>query len=123
MATIALFGADALVFAVIRAPDDVEDPATFAASLGLECSAARFTSYNANFGGHYAAIGDSFNEGMGIYVAPKPFPSWLLDESTGYWNPPVPMPDDCEEYEWGEASLSWKIVPQLPSEEATEPAE
>lgn len=64
--------------------------------------------------GKAAAPGDTYMRGLGIFAAPKPFPSWILDEATGYWNPPLSMPDDGAEYEWDEPTLSWLPIPTDP---------
>lgn len=38
------------------------------------------------------------------------FPSWVFNESTCDFDPPVPYPADIDEYyEWDEATLSWVI--------------
>jgi len=54
---------------------------------------------------NYAGIGYSW-DGVGFY-APKPFPSWILDESTYLWNPPVAYPSDGKMYDWNEDILNW----------------
>lgn len=42
------------------------------------------------------------------HQARKPFPSWVGDEATMSWAPPVPMPADGNPYYWDEPSTSWK---------------
>lgn len=46
------------------------------------------------------------------YMARKPFPSWIGDESTMTWQAPTPLPIDentaLGNYYWDEPSLSWK---------------
>jgi hypothetical protein len=54
---------------------------------------------------NYAGIGYSW-DGVGFY-APQPFPSWILDESTYFWNPPVAYPSDGKMYDWNEDILNW----------------
>ena len=39
---------------------------------------------------------------------PQPFPSWTWGPG---WTPPVPEPDDGNEYVWNEATLGWDLVP------------
>jgi hypothetical protein len=82
------------------------------------------TSYNTIAGAHnnggtpyrfnYAGIGYTFDETKGTdgaFIAPKPFPSWILDEETCGWNPPVAYPEvDPEDpimYTWDEDTTSW----------------
>jgi len=70
------------------------------------------TSYNANIRKNYAGIGYTFNESIDAFVPPKPFPSWLLNETTAQWHSPVAMPTDGKMYSWNEATLSWDEVEQ-----------
>lgn len=67
------------------------------------------TSYNGNFRKNYAGIGYTYNEDIDAFVAPKPYPSWVLDSETARWNAPVPMPEGSRYY-WDEGSVSWVEV-------------
>jgi hypothetical protein len=67
----------------------------------------RQTSYNASFRKNYAAAGYSYDAVRDAFIAPKPFASWVLDEATCLWNPPVAYPTDGGTYVWDEASGSW----------------
>jgi len=60
--------------------------------------------------GNYAGIGYTYDATNDVFVAPKPFNSWVLNEDTWVWEAPVAMPDDGKVYEWDEASTSWKEV-------------
>lgn len=44
-------------------------------------------------------------------MATKPFPSWVFDEVTCSFNPPIPYPTGGKRYRWDEPSLSWVEVP------------
>lgn len=69
------------------------------------------TSYNAATNGfrkQYAGIGFSYDPDADVFVAPQPFPSWVLD-SNHDWQPPTPMPEG--NYVWDESELSWVEVP------------
>lgn len=68
------------------------------------------TSYNANFRHKYAGIGDTYDAARDAFIPPKPYPSWILNESTLEWEAPVPMPNDGRLYDWDEPSLSWVLV-------------
>jgi len=70
------------------------------------------TSYNANIRKNYAGIGYTFNESIDAFVPPKPFPSWLLNETTAQWQAPVAMPSDGKMYSWNETTVSWDKVEQ-----------
>jgi len=63
------------------------------------------TSYNNNFRGHYAALGDTYNENKNIFInSNNDKPSWILNENTGRWEAPIPMPDLVRSYTWIEGS-------------------
>lgn len=78
------------------------------------------TSYNSNMRRRYAFIGGTYNSDLDIFLNPKPFPSWILNETIGDWDPPVPYPDLTEEeintmrennqyYDWNEDIVNWQI--------------
>lgn len=69
------------------------------------------TSYNANFRKNYAGIGSTYDSARDAFIAPKPFPSWVLDEETCEWQPPVARPTDGKVYIWHEDSQQWIEVP------------
>lgn len=66
------------------------------------------TSYNGNFRKNYAGIGFTYDAGRDAFIPPKPFSSWVLNETTCDWDAPIPMPQDGKRYRWDEATLSWK---------------
>jgi hypothetical protein len=78
------------------------------------------TSYNTLGGKHllggvplrknYAGIGFVYDKSMDAFIPPKPFNSWILDEETCLWNPPVKAPDDGNFYEWDELTQSWDLA-------------
>ena len=46
------------------------------------------TPFRKNFAGsHYV-----YDETRDAFIAPQPYPSWTLNETTCCWDPPVPMP-------------------------------
>lgn len=65
------------------------------------------TSYNGRIRKNYAGIGYSYNEALDAFIAPQPFPSWTLNNTTAQWNAPIPMPTDDKKYLWDEATKSW----------------
>lgn len=67
------------------------------------------TSYNANFRGKFAGIGDVYDEAKDRFEPPKPFNSWIWDEEFYGYLPPIPYPDDDNSYTWNEESLSWEL--------------
>ena len=68
------------------------------------------TSYNGNFRKNYAGIGYTYDEGRDAFIPPKPYPSWILNEETCLWEPPVPYPTDGEQYTWNEETISWDLI-------------
>ena len=60
--------------------------------------------------GNYAGIGYTYDATNDVFIAPKPFNSWIINEDTWLWDAPTPMPDDGKLYNWDEASTSWKEV-------------
>jgi len=59
---------------------------------------------------NFAGIGFSYNGRLDAFVPPKPHNSWLLNEETCLWEPPIPRPDDGQEYTWDEEALSWVVA-------------
>ena len=70
------------------------------------------TSYNNNIRKQYAGIGFTYDEAADVFVAPKPFPSWLLD-SNHDWQAPVAKPEG--DYMWDEQTLAWVEPPTVES--------
>lgn len=78
------------------------------------------TSYNTYGGVHtqggtplrknYAGMGYTYDRTKDAFIPPQPYPSWLLDEETCLWNPPVAMPTDGKLYNWNEATQTWDEV-------------
>lgn len=66
------------------------------------------TSYNANFRYNYAGIGYTYDSQRDAFIPFKSYESWILDESTCRWVPPVPYPDDGKEYVWNEDEKNWR---------------
>ena len=58
---------------------------------------------------NYAGIGFTYDETRDAFIPPKPFPSWVLDETTCLYEAPVALPDDADtvEYEWDEEAGEW----------------
>jgi hypothetical protein len=66
------------------------------------------TSYNGNFRKNYAGVGYTYDQQRDAFIPPKPFNSWLLNETTCRWEAPVSYPQDSNNYEWNETTLSWE---------------
>lgn len=72
------------------------------------------TSYNATIRKNYAAKGYTYDAARNAFIPPQPFPSWLLDESTCQWKPPVDYPSDGKKYQWEETTI-WKSGTMTPT--------
>jgi len=65
------------------------------------------TSYSNSFRFRFAGIGSIYLEAEDLFVPPKPFLSWVLNQETWDWESPAPYPDDEKMYTWNEPTLSW----------------
>jgi hypothetical protein len=78
------------------------------------------TSYNTNRGVHkngktpfrknHAGIGYIYDETRDAFIAPKPYNSWILNESTCIWESPVPKPNNENKYIWNEETKNWDLL-------------
>jgi hypothetical protein len=68
------------------------------------------TSYNNNIRKNYAGIGYIYDEDRDAFIPPKPFNSWVLNETTCLWESPVAYPNDGQKYIWNEDTQSWNLV-------------
>ena len=58
---------------------------------------------------NYAAPGFTYDRVRDVFIPPQPFPSWVLDENTCIWMPPIPepTPNDTYAYQWDEQNKQW----------------
>ena len=68
------------------------------------------TSYNGNIRKNFAGIGYSYDQTRDAFIAPKPFNSWILNETTCQWEAPVALPDTENRYNWNEINQNWDII-------------
>jgi hypothetical protein len=118
MAHFAEIDQDNIVLRVIVC-DDSNDGLNFLQQIGGRWIQ---TSYNTQGGVHllgstplrknYAGVGFTYDESRDAFIAPKPYPSWILDETSCQWIPPVEMPTDGLSYSWNEGTLSWDLINQ-----------
>lgn len=64
------------------------------------------TSYNNKIRKRYASIGYSYDAENDLFIEPKPFASWLLNDSFD-WEAPQPKPNDEKKYIWDEELGDW----------------
>ena len=62
------------------------------------------------FRGNYAGIGFTYDQVNDVFLAPQPYPSWVLNQTTWSWEAPVAYPTDGEAYIWNENQGNWELV-------------
>lgn len=77
---------------------------------GLIC---KRTSYNGNIRANFAAIGYKYDSEFDAFIAPQPYPSWILNYTTFTWKAPVAKPENIEGciWKWSEINKEWISVP------------
>jgi hypothetical protein len=118
MAHYAFLDANNIVTEVIVGKDENEDGILWELHYGaFRNQICKRTSYNTRGGVHtsggtpfrknYAGIGYTYDEARNAFIPPKPFNSWVLNETSCLWDAPVAMPDDGKPYYWNEDTLNW----------------
>jgi hypothetical protein len=108
MAHYAYLDENNIVVAVTVGKDETElinglDTETFYAQ-GTPYTVKR-TSYNNNIRKQFAGKRFRYDSINDVFIAPQPYPSWLLDENYD-WQAPTSRPEGKNWY-WDEDSLSW----------------
>jgi len=77
------------------------------------------TSYNTRGGVHlldgtpfrknFAGVGFKYDQTRDAFISPKPFNSWVLNETTCLWEAPVALPDTENRYNWNEETQQWDL--------------
>ena len=72
------------------------------------------TSYNGKFRNKYAAVGDTYDRKLDMFIPPQPYPSWRLEEyidgdvPRARWIPPHQRPTNAKiNYIWNEEKKDW----------------
>ncbi len=74
------------------------------------------TSYRTHGGVHpegaplrknFAGKGFTYDAGKDAFIPPKPYDSWLLDDTSCLWAAPVAKPTDGKAYDWDEGGRLW----------------
>ena len=85
------------------------------------------TSYNTRGGVHltdgtpfrknFAGVGFKYDQTRDAFIPPKPYNSWILNETTCKWEAPIPMPtltqeqiDNNNYYTWNETNQTWDLI-------------
>jgi len=65
------------------------------------------TSYNASIRKNFAGKGYTYDSSKDAFIAPKPYASWTLNNTTCKWEAPVTFPTDEKPYRWNEDTTNW----------------
>lgn len=112
MAHYAFLDNNNVVTEVIVGIDETElieglDPETWYGNFrGQVC---KRTSYNHKIRKQYAGIGFTYNPIADVFIAPQPYPSWVLDNNYD-WQAPITKPTDGKIYKWDELTTSWNEI-------------
>jgi len=81
------------------------------------------TSYNTHGGIHssggtpfrknHAGIGYTYDSNRDAFIPLKPYNSWILNETTCNWGPPISKPteqlEENQRYSWNEDIINWEV--------------
>jgi hypothetical protein len=67
------------------------------------------TSYNGNYRKNYAGVGYIYSYEYDAFYEQKPFESWVFNEVTCKWQPPIPYSNNEKYCFWDEESQSWTL--------------
>lgn len=56
---------------------------------------------------NYAGIGFKYDEVKDAFIPQQPFPSWILNEDTCLWEPPIPKPTEPGIWLWIDEMKKW----------------
>ena len=121
MAHYAFLNMQNIVTEVIVGKDETDGPINWEIHYGnIREQVCKRTSYNTSGGVHseggvpfrknYAGIGYSYDEVRDAFIPPKPFDSWILNETTCLWEAPVEYPTDGQQYQWNEELGTWDLI-------------
>jgi hypothetical protein len=65
------------------------------------------TSYNGSFRKNFAGVGFIYDVKRDAFLEPRPFASWVLNNETCKWGPPVPYPEDGKQHVWDDYTNTW----------------
>lgn len=88
--------------------DGVSDWETYYGQLRNQV--CKRTSYNNNIRKQYAGVGYSYDADADVFIAPQPYPSWVLDANYD-WQAPIECPADGKNYLWDESNQAWVEFP------------
>ena len=108
-AYIAFLDSNNVVTQIIQSPDDGQDwAAIWGQKHDCDCIV---TAKDGSIRNKYAQVGDTYYADIDAFIGPKPYESWVLNESEKKWEAPVEMPDDEDLiFAWDESKENWVII-------------
>ena len=116
MASYALLDENNIVVNVVGGPDENEETdweKEIGDISGLTCKRTSCNTYGGihyegkePFRKNYAGVGYLYDEVRDAFIPPKEYESWVLNEETWRWDPPIPYPDSGY-YLWNEEIVGW----------------
>jgi hypothetical protein len=94
---------DNTVTEVIVVNDEIADGAQFAHDL---LGGVWVQTYMNTAGKNYASVGYTYDAVNQNFIAPQPYPSWVLD-SNDIWQAPIPQPPAPPKTHWNEQLEKW----------------
>ena len=82
----------------------------------LSANGVKWVQASSSFRGHAPNIGETFDAALNLFKTVQPYPSWTLNTTTGFWEPPVARPDgDIESryFIWDEDLQQWNLDPNV----------
>lgn len=70
------------------------------------------TEYTINVSAEYNGKIVDFSLQFKTIFPPKPYQSWVWDDSVWEWKPPISYPEDGLDYEWNEVDQEWSLIEQ-----------
>ena len=126
MAHFAKLDTNNVVLSVVTLKDDKcpteEEGRAYLESIH-KCPIWKQTSYNTHrnthnlggtpFRGNFASIGGTYDPDNNVFIDPKPYASWVLNNTDWGWDPPIAYPTegvDQPAQDWNEETQSWILT-------------
>lgn len=90
--------------------DNVVQRIIFTEEVLEETADLKQTSYDTQFRKNFGCVGYFYNENLDAFISPKPYDSWILNETTGKWQAPIVRPNDDVRYMWNEDTQTWEYI-------------
>ena len=111
MAHFAEINSQNLVLRVLVVPDEEQHRGQEFLASDLKLGGTWIqTSYNGTIRKNYAGIDYTYDSQRDAFIPKKPLDSWVLDEETCNWFPPIPYPQDGKKYNWNESTVNWAEI-------------